>query len=166
MGEKSRFSDVTVPILKQLPISIKADHKSDVRTQFAALCYRTKNDKVEVLLITTRQSGRWIVPKGWPMDGKTPAECALQEAWEEAGVIGKSRDRCLGIFSFKKIVSLENTFPCVGMIYPVRVTSLKTNFPEAGQRRRKWFSQKKAALRISEPELARIVKDFDPKRFR
>ena len=68
------------PMVRQLPISIGGAKKSDVRTQFAALCYRVVKDKVQVLVISSRGTGRWIVPKGWPMDGKTPAEAALQEA--------------------------------------------------------------------------------------
>jgi len=154
---------MTVPFIKQLPISIRADHKSDVRTQFAALCYRINKSKVDVLLITSRRSGRWIVPKGWPMDGLTPAQCALQEAWEEAGVVGKAQDRCLGLYSYNKFLTSKLGFPCVAMVYPVLVKSLKSEYPESDQRRRKWFSLKKAAARIGEPELARILRDFDPK---
>ncbi|HHI81755.1 MAG TPA: NUDIX hydrolase [Rhizobiales bacterium] len=148
-------------MIKQLPISIEASHKSDVRSQFAALCYRLKGNKAEVLLITARNSGRWIVPKGWPMDGMTPAESAAQEAWEEAGVIGKAQDRCLGLFSYSKSVGGEG-LPIVAMVYPVRVESLAGQYPEAGQRKRKWFSPKKAAKQVVEPELARILKGFRP----
>jgi len=75
-------------MIKQLPLSLHGAAKGEVRTQFAALPFRVKEDKVQVLLITSRGTGRWIVPKGWPMEGKTPAESALQEAWEEAGVQG------------------------------------------------------------------------------
>ena len=150
--------------VRQLPISISAAHKSDVRTQFAALCYRIRNDKPEVLLITSRGTGRWIVPKGWPMDGMTPAKAALQEAWEEAGVRGRPIDQCLGIYSYSKGGS--GGLPCLALVYPVRVKSLEKNFPENGQRKRKWFSPKKAAARLSEPDLAEIVRTFDPRLLR
>ena len=70
-------------MIKQLPISLRGAAKSDVRTQFAALCYRIKRGKVQVLLVTSRRTKRWIVPKGWPMEGRTPADSAAQEAWEE-----------------------------------------------------------------------------------
>ena len=50
---------------------------------------RAKGDQLEILLVTGRLSGRWIVPKGWPMRGKTMAKAAAQEAYEEAGVRGK-----------------------------------------------------------------------------
>lgn len=150
-------------LIKQLPITVRGSHKSDVRSQFAALCYRVSKNKPQILLVTSRRTGRWIVPKGWPMDGKTPADCAAQEAWEEAGVIGKAHDQCLGLYSYNKVLVDSDGFPCVAMVYPVRVKSLVPDFPEKTQRRRKWFTPKKAAERVVEPELARILRDFDPK---
>ncbi|MDQ7070872.1 MAG: NUDIX hydrolase [Rhodobacterales bacterium] len=154
---------MTLQSTKQLPISFSASHKSDVRTQFAALCYRIKNKKPEILLITSRGSKRWIIPKGWPMDGKTPGESALQEAWEEAGVRGKVIERCLGLYSYSKVLTPKKDLPCVAIIYPIKVKSLKRSYPEVGQRQRKWFSPKKAAARVEEPELAQILKTFDPR---
>jgi 8-oxo-dGTP pyrophosphatase MutT (NUDIX family) len=148
-------------MIKQLPISIQAAHKSDVRSQFSALCFRIRCDKTEVLLITSRGSGRWITPKGWPIDGLTPAASAAQEAWEEAGVIGTAYDRCLGLYSYSKSVGGAG-LPIVALVYPIKVDSLASNFPEEGQRVRKWYSAKKAANLVAEPELARIIKDFDP----
>lgn len=154
---------MTAHMIKQLPISVPASQKGEVRTQFAGLCYRINQGKLEILLITSRRSGRWIVPKGWPMDSKTPFETAMQEAWEEAGVLGKAKPRCLGIFSYNKFVEGEDDLPCLAMLYPIKVKSLVADYPEKGQRRRKWFSAKKAAQRVVEPELARMIRDFDPK---
>ncbi|MBJ6371365.1 NUDIX hydrolase [Sedimentitalea arenosa] len=152
-------------LIKQLPITVRASHKSDVRTQFAALCFRIAKNKPQVLLVTSRGTGRWIIPKGWPMHGKTPAHCAEREAWEEAGVIGKAADQALGLFSYNKVLD-GSGLPCVAIVYPVRVKSLAPDYPEKNQRRRKWFSPAKAANRVSEPELARILRDFDPKMIR
>lgn len=152
-------------MVKQLPISFKSARKVDVRTQFGALCYRIVKGKLEFLLVTSRRSGRWIVPKGWPMDGKTPFEAAAQEAWEEAGATGKIGKRSLGIYSYHKCIESENLrFPCIVMLFPLKVKKLAADFPEKDQRRRIWLSAKKAAARITEPELARIVRDFDPKK--
>jgi 8-oxo-dGTP pyrophosphatase MutT (NUDIX family) len=151
-------------MIKQLPISVRSGHKSDVRSQFAALCYRIKRDQPEILLVTSRRAGRWIAPKGWPMHARTPGQCAAQEAWEEAGVIGSPHEQCLGLYSYTKTLKSGFGSPCVAMIYPVRVRSLAAHFPEAGQRRRKWFAPQQAALRVSEPELARILRDFDPRK--
>jgi len=150
-------------MIKQLPINIRAAHKSDVRSQFAALCFRVRRGKPEILIITSRGSKRWIVPKGWPIDGVTPAACAAQEAWEEAGVVGKVYDQCLGLYSYNKILDDGTGAPCVAMVYPIKVKSLAKDFPEKGQRLRQWVTPKKAASVVAEPELARILKDFDPR---
>jgi len=148
---------------KQLPISLKGARKTDVRSQFAALCFRIRNDKPEVLLITSRGSGRWIIPKGWPMHARTPGDAALQEAWEEAGVKGRAFERCLGLFSYNKQIEGGALLPCVALVYPVKVKSLEKKYPEMGQRKRKWFSLRKAAVKVQEPELAQILKTFDPR---
>ena len=154
---------MTAPMIKQLPLSLGKAPKSDVRTQFAALCWRVKNDKLQFLLVTSRGSKRWILPKGWPMDGKTPHEVAAIEAWEEAGVDGRTDPRPLGLFSFNKIMDEDEDFPCVAMVYAIKVKSVSNKFPEAGQRKRKWVGRKKAAAMVGEPELARILRDFDPR---
>jgi 8-oxo-dGTP pyrophosphatase MutT (NUDIX family) len=146
-----------------MPIALRPRIKSDMRTQFAALCYRMTNDKPEILLVTSRGSGRWILPKGWPIPGKTPGECALIEAWEEAGVRGKAHEQCLGLFSYNKSTDPSNSLPCLGLVFPVKVRSLANDYPEADQRKRKWMRPKKAAARVDEPELAAILRHFDPR---
>lgn len=149
--------------VKQKPIALLNAGKRDVRTQFAALCFRVLRGKPEILLITSRRTGRWIIPKGWPMDGKTPTECAAIEAWEEAGVIGKAYPRCLGLFSYtKEMDEGEVDLPCAAMVYPVRVKSLARDYPEAGLRKRRWARPKRAAERVGEPELAQLLRNFDP----
>jgi len=161
-GSCTRGNRVTLQGLDQLPLKFRASRKSDVRTQFAALCYRMNHGHPEVLLITSRGSRRWIVPKGWPIENMTPAQGAQQEAWEEAGVKGRPIERCIGLFSYPKVVGQDETLPCIAMVYPVKVKSLANDYPESHQRRRKWFTRKKAAARIAEPELAHIVRNFDP----
>ena len=156
---------MTAPFIKQLPLRFGKGHKTDVRTQFAALCYRLKGSKVEVLLITSRRTKRWILPKGWPMNAKTPHESAAQEAWEEAGVIGRPDPRPLGLFSYTKMAGEDAGVPIVAMVYAIRVKSLERTFPEAGERKRKWVSRKKAAVMVGEPELSRILRDFDPRQW-
>ncbi|WP_432817081.1 NUDIX hydrolase [Sulfitobacter sp. JB4-11] len=150
-------------MIKQLPISLHGAAKSDVRTQFAALCYRVKRGKVQILLVTSRRTKRWIVPKGWPMEGRTPAASALQEAWEEGGVQGRNDGPCLGVYSYAKGRTETGELQCVAMLYPVAVIALAKRFPESGQRRRRWVSRKKAARLVAEPELAQLIRDFDPR---
>lgn len=150
-------------MVRQSPISLEGVQKKDVRTQFAALCYKVVKDKVKVLLITSRDAGRWIVPKGWPMDGKTPAECALIESWEEAGVKGTTDGRCIGIFSYAKDKGTKYELPVVAMVFAIEVTGTADDYPEASERERVWVSRKKASKMVCDPELARILRDFDPR---
>jgi 8-oxo-dGTP pyrophosphatase MutT (NUDIX family) len=150
-------------MIKQPPLSLNGARKGEVRTQFAALCYRIRQGKVQILLVTSRRSKRWIMPKGWPIDGKTPSQTALIEAWEEAGVTGKAKEACLGVYAYGKSHEDADDFACIAMLYPVEVKSLAKKFPEAGQRRRRWVSRKKAARLVAEPDLARLIRAFDPK---
>ncbi|MDA0901130.1 MAG: NUDIX hydrolase [Proteobacteria bacterium] len=146
----------------QGPIRGEGASKQDPRSQFAALCFRRKKKGVEILLISSRDSERWIIPKGWPMDGKTPAETAGLEAWEEAGVCGTTLDLCVGLYSYSKEIDGVETVPCIVSVFPVEVKSLMDKYPEVGERRRKWFSAKKAASKVREPDLKAILKGFLP----
>jgi 8-oxo-dGTP pyrophosphatase MutT (NUDIX family) len=153
---------MTAPLKRIWPKAFNDAGKSDLRSQFAALCYRRKNGKIQVLLITTRETGRWIIPKGWPDMQYTPGDLALREAWEEAGVKGKVSDAPIGLFSYMKSYDDKDALPCMATVYVVEVKSLDDDYPEVGQRKRKWFSRKKAAQMVSEPELARIIREFKP----
>ncbi|AGI73141.1 NUDIX hydrolase-like protein [Octadecabacter arcticus 238] len=135
--------------------------KTDLRTQFAALCYRIKNEKVQFCLVTSRRSGRWIVPKGWPMNGQTPMDAAATEAFEEAGVRGKIEPRPIGVFSYYKVHS-KNELPCIAVVYPLKVKNVLRTWPEHKERNRKWLSRKKAAALVDDAELSQIIMRFQP----
>ncbi len=126
------------------------------RSQNGALCWRAHRGQIEVLLITSRDTGRWVIPKGWPMAGLSPDLAAAQEAWEEAGVSGEVSARPLGIYAYDKIVKLGHALPCAVAVYPLRVDRLAVEFPERHERRRKWFAAAKAARKVAEPELRQI----------
>lgn len=145
---------------KQPPLTLHGSPKGEMRTQFAALCYRVRKDKVQVLIVTSRRTKRWIMPKGWPMEGRTPGGSALQEAWEEAGVRGEVTGGCLGVYSYQK----DDVIGCLAMLYPVKVASLAGEYPEKGERRRRWVSRKKAARLVQEPELGQLILGFDPRK--
>ena len=150
----------------QPPLHIRAPKKTEMRAQFGALCYRIVKDRPQVLLITSRGSGRWIIPKGWPQHKSTPAEAAATEAWEEAGVRGRAVDQCIGLYSYFKHISSEDPLPCAVLVYAIKVKTLADRFPEAGERRRRWFSRKKAASRVDEPELQQLIRGFEPRLLR
>ncbi|MBY6152101.1 NUDIX hydrolase [Vannielia litorea] len=145
-----------------VPVRLAGRSKRALRTQFAALCYRVVEGEVEVLLITSRRRKRWIIPKGWPMDGRSGAQAAAQEAWEEAGAKGKAHPRCLGVYSYTKVSGPRKGLPCLVAVFPVEVSELHDSFPERKQRKRKWFSVRKAASKVEEPELRAILAGFRP----
>ena len=113
-------------------------------------------------MVTSRRRKRWILPKGWPEAGRTPSQAAAQEAWEEAGATGKVWDRCLGVYSYRKVNGPRAGATCVAMVYPIKVKTLATEYPEQHERARKWFSRKQAVAHVEEPELKAILKTFDP----
>ena len=77
--------------------------KGAIQIQYGALPYRvTKTRGIEYLLVTSRETGRWIIPKGWPIEGMKPAKTAAREAYEEAGVRGTVSDKAIGNYSYKK----------------------------------------------------------------
>ncbi|MET3600551.1 NUDIX hydrolase [Martelella mangrovi] len=134
------------------------------RVQLAALCHRDGADGPEVLLITSRTTRRWIIPKGWPVAGTDGAGTALQEAWEEAGVKPADTDRIrIGRYRYNKIVNGGLPVPTDVYVYAVKVEALLDSFPEMAERERAWMSPEDAARAVDEPELKAILKDF-PKR--
>lgn len=131
-----------------------------MRCQCAALCFRTGSGQIELLLVTSLGSGRWILPKGWPMDGVSHAGAAAREAWEEAGVIGRAHDIALGAMRYAKMSANSKRLSCIATVYPVEVQALADRFPERGLRKRKWFSAPQAIRQVREPELAEILSSF------
>lgn len=142
------FSTMLMPILLRKP-----------RQQVAALCYRDGKAGREVLLITSRDTGRWIVPKGWPIEGKDGAQSALQEAWEEAGVrkaeIGSDP---IGTYFYEKGLDDGDSIPIEAEVYLAQVTKLRDSYPEVDQRERAWFAPQEAANLVDEPELRDILR--------
>lgn len=135
----------------------------EMRSQHGALCYRFVRGRPRVLLVTSRTRRRWIIPKGWPIADNTPSGTAAVEAWEEAGVRGKAKDICIGLYTYlKRGEDGAPDLPCVITVYPLKVKSLASEYPEQKQRRRKWFSLKEAARKVAEPELRRIIESFAP----
>ena len=136
--------------------------KVPVFLQSAALCYRIEKGRTRILLVTTRRGRRWIIPKGWLIDGLSPAETAAQEAWEEAGVTGQCATSSLGRFSYlKQRLGIGPVF-CVVDVFPLHVQSEAAQFPESKQRRCRWLSTEKAAKKVIFPEVAAMLSNFRP----
>ena len=135
-------------------IATRSDNRAE---QVAALCWRQRRGRVQVLMITSRETGRWVIPKGWQMPGLSGAQAAMREAWEEAGVEGRAQDRVLGIYAYDKIVLPAPPLHCAVSVYSLPVDALRRRFPERRQRRRKWFDAGAAALLVAEAGLRLIL---------
>jgi 8-oxo-dGTP pyrophosphatase MutT (NUDIX family) len=118
--------------------------------QVGALCLRDGKNAPEVLLIKSSR-GRWILPKGWPMDGHTDAETAKIEAWEEAGVRkGRVSEAPIGGYVTEKRFDDGRRVPCHVSVYRIDVIEMTNSHPEAGVRKRKWMPIKKAARKVGD----------------
>ena len=129
------------------------------RVQYGVLPYR-KADGVQVLLVTSRETKRWIIPKGWPMKDRSPSAAAAQEALEEAGVTGVAEDQPLGSYGYMKKRKDGSFVPCEVTVFPMRVDEVHEHWLEEGQRSREWFSLADAALAVGEGELKALILDF------
>lgn len=131
---------------------------STTRVQYAALPYRINGRKrPEVMLVTSRRSRRWIIPKGWPHKGQTPYRSAAREAFEEAGVIGAIRRRPVGSFSYEKRLKKGRAIECVVRVFALEVRRQNPEWPEKAERRIKWLSLRAAADAVAEPMLRSII---------
>ena len=128
--------------------------------QVGALCLREGKKGVEVLLVKSSR-GRWIIPKGWLMDGLTDAEAAKLEAWEEAGVAkGKVSKAPIGGYITEKRFDDGRVVPCHVSVYRIDVKTMVKDYPEARLRKRKWFSLKKAAKKADDVGLRALLKSL------
>lgn len=152
-------------LLKQLASVPDKLFTGSFRQQYAALCFRRINDtdQIEVVVVTTRDSGRWVIPKGWPMKKKKPHEAAAIEAWEEAGVRGEVKKKPVGRYTYLKLLDDGNVVPCVVDVFQVEVTEIRQHFKEKGERRIDWVSPDEAARRVREIELKSLLVEFQPK---
>lgn len=147
--------------MKHSPPLANSQVEEDPRTQYGAVCWRRLAGRLDVLLITSRETGRWVIPKGWPVKGLSAAGSAEREAWEEAGVEGKVNKNCLGLFSYRKVFEQDQCVPCVVAIYGLQVEKLSRRYPEQSQRQRKWFAAAEAARLVAEPELSALLMALD-----
>lgn len=125
--------------------------------QVAALCLRQTAAAPEVLLVKTLRTGGWVIPKGWPMRGKTLSEAAAREAWEEAGVTGEIDTKPIGGFTYTKIRKSGFPVQCRAQVFLMHMTDIAKDYPEATKRTRKWTRLDKAAAMVRDAELAEIL---------
>lgn len=139
-----------------------ASFRPPVRRQTGALCWRLRDGGIEILLVTTRRTGRWTPPKGGLMNGKSPAEAAAIEAWEEAGAIGAVESTDIGAYHYVKFRKDQQWEQLAVDVFPLEVEHLEDDYPEEDQRMRQWFKQEKAAELVHERRLKKLIRGFTP----
>lgn len=129
-----------------------------IRIQYGALPHRSSvRGGRDILLITSRDTGRWVIPKGWPMRGRSGSEVAAREAFEEAGIEGETVATAIGAYHYRKRRPGGRSVTCRVEVFPFGVTSELARWPERHQRRRAWFAARDAAELVNEGELKNLI---------
>ena len=156
-----RRSRSRVAMREAVPLAMREAPKT--LHQVAALPVRVgTRGELEILIISTRGSGRWTVPKGWPMRGRSDAEAAAQEAYEEAGVRGTIATAPLGTFEYVKRRNENETLFVT--VYRLNVTSSVRHWRERGQRKQRWLAPSAAADCVAWPGLAEVIRSLEASR--
>ena len=129
--------------------------------QYGAIAWRPGAAGPEVLLITSRETQRWVVPRGNVIRGLEPHMSAAQEAYEEAGIRGRMGAEPLGVYHYQKRLRLGRVVPAEVHLYPLEVTEELEEWPERHQRQRRWFAPAAAAEAVDEPELKSMIRAME-----
>jgi 8-oxo-dGTP pyrophosphatase MutT (NUDIX family) len=133
---------------------------SPALTQVGALPIRFEEGEPLVLLLTSRESKRWVIPKGWPMKGKKNWAAAAQEAKEEAGILGRTSKKPIGYFNYSKRRAAHFD-PIRVEVYLMQYEKKLDVYREKGQRDMRWVSFDEAARLVEEPGLADLLLELD-----
>lgn len=131
---------------------------SGATSQVAAIPIRWTSGRAEILLVTTRTTGRWTVPKGWPLADSLGAECAAREAFEEAGVRGRVEPYSLGIYEYWKRAKAGRVFLQV-TAFALHVEDVAWDWPERKERKRAWFSVEVACKLVANDDLSVLIRE-------
>jgi 8-oxo-dGTP pyrophosphatase MutT (NUDIX family) len=127
--------------------------------QFAALAYRIDEaGSPQIMLVTSRETRRWVIPKGWSIKGLKPPQVAAREAYEEAGLVGRIiSKKPVGSFHYEKLLP-ETRQPCRVWVFLLQVDHQLDDWPEKGQRETGWFDPMEAASLVDESDLGEIMR--------
>ena len=155
---RNRFAPAIVTDMRRF-----CDRGQAIR-QIAALPYRNARDDVNapvtILLVTSRETRRWVLPKGNMIEGLRPHAAAAHEAEEEAGVRGAACPTPLGSYRYRKKRKNGAMLNVTVEVFPFSVTDVMDEWEEQDQRDRQWFSLEEAAQMVDEPELAELIRRF------
>ncbi len=125
--------------------------------QYGALPIRIVEGGLEVLLVTSRSSRRWIIPKGWPEKRLAPRVVVAMEAFEEAGIIGRAHPQRFGTYRYRKRLKGGKQITCEVEVYLFDVAWQFSDWPERGERELAWFSIEAAAALVEEAGLGKLL---------
>lgn len=128
--------------------------------QYAALPYRIVDGHPEVMLVTSRETKRWILPKGRPEKRLKSYEVAAAEAFEEAGIVGSIAKDSFCAFASTKRLKNGKELPCTIKVYILKTKKVLDDWPEKAERERRWFSPGEAALIVTEEGLIKTLLNF------
>lgn len=132
-----------------------------LRKQCGALPFRVDDaGRIEVLLVTSRETRRWVIPKGWPIRKLRASETAAREAYEEAGLAGPVSTEPYGVYTYEKRLKSRAFVPCAVDVYLMQVEKEQKRWPERNERERRWFDAPTAAALVDEPELSDLIADL------
>ena len=130
---------------------------NDVATQSGVIPYRLGQNGLEVLLITSRETRRWVIPKGNISGRRSAHVAAKREAYEEAGVRGDVESAPLGFYTYQKILKDGTAQPTTVEVFALRVRKEAKNWPEKAERHGQWMTPQEAASHVQEPGLAALL---------
>ena len=128
--------------------------------QYGALPYRRRRKVLEIMLVTSRGTGRWIIPKGWPKSRLAASQTAAEEAYEEAGVRGRVGESPIGAYSYRKAIKRGKRTVCQVEVFPLEVTGQSRKWPEREERRTEWFKIGKAMKVVKYNDLRDLIREF------
>src|SRR5690606_33813637 len=126
------------------------------REQYGALPFRLRGGEAETLLVTSLETGRWVIPQGWPQPGETFA-AAAREAFEEAGIRGRLLVEPIGSYDYVKRLTGGCSLLCTVTVHLMEVEQEFQVWPESTKRERRWFAAEQAAESVAEPELRDLM---------
>jgi len=133
----------------------------NVLRQAGAVPYRVEPDGLRVLLITSRGTGRWVIPKGNIEKGFSPAQAAAQEAYEEAGIRGSVDALPLGSFTYPKRMNSGRIKPASVTVFALRFEKQLKSWPEQGERKMKWMTVPAAMAAVRDPGVPRLLRRLE-----
>ena len=131
--------------------------------QYGVLAYDVGHDgEPRFLLITSKSTRRWIIPRGNPIPGLSPAQSAAQEAYEEAGLTGLVSAQEIGAYRYEKARRNGSSVTANVHVFPLRTTVQSGEWPERHEREWRWFTRAEAVDAVAEPGLKDLIRDFTP----